>query len=154
MATPFISQQSLENALGKNLVRAIYDDDGDNVVDVQPMADCLAYACTQVKSFLYNEYNFDLDTLSPVPDELRFAAVDFACAYTARRRPDIWQAQSERSWTDFRDAALDNIKMFAAGLARVAPSVEKPANVGGSTFADGPRMAISNSDGSRNSGDW
>jgi phage gp36-like protein len=130
----YSSQTDLENALGVNIVKAIFDDNLDGVVDVAPMAACLAYGDAECNSFLRGTYDatFPID---PVPDELKFAAVDFCCAYAARRRPDLTRAMGEAPWTTFREAAVEKMKLFIKSTQRLPPTVAVPSNVGAEIVA-------------------
>lgn len=125
----YFTQTDLENALGVQIVKAIFDDDNDGVADAAPVAACCAYGSAECDSFLRGQYAVSFP-ISPVPDELKFAAVDFGCAYAARRRPDLTRAMGEQPWTMFRQAAIEKMKQFAVSLQRLPPSVGTPANVG------------------------
>ena len=149
----YIAQSDLENALGKSIVKAIFDDDGDGAPEPAAIAACCDYASSECDSFLRGQYGVTFPISSP-PAELKFAAVDFACAYAARRRPDVVRAMGEKSWTDFREAAVEKMKRFAASLQRLPPTVATPSNVGGSTSDDTPRLTVASSDGTPNLGDF
>lgn len=153
----YIAQADVENALGKNVVKAIFDDDQDGVVDGAPMTACVNYASAQVDAFLAGTYDITLPIAAP-DDIVKFAAVDFACAYATRRRPDLVRAMNEKSWTDFRDAAIANMKLFASGLKRIstgtAATATSPANAGGFITEDGARISTTSSDGTDNQGDF
>lgn len=131
----YFTQADLENALGKFIVASVYDDDGDNVADAGPIASVLAYGTSEVKSFLRaNHTDIKVPDNAPIPDDLKFAAVDFGCAYTARRRPDLTRAMGEAAWTTFRDAAVAKMKNYIAGVQRLSTAVTTPDNVGGQDF--------------------
>lgn len=150
----YITQADIENALGVNVVQAIFDDNIDGAVDTAPMTACLAYASSQVDAFLAGNYAVTLPIASP-PDVVKFAAVDFACAYATRRKPDVVQAMGEKSWTDFHDAALANMKLYSTGLARLpVATAAAPANVGGVVVDNSARIAVDGADGSSNMGDF
>jgi phage gp36-like protein len=151
---PYIVQADLENALGSHVVKTLFCDDNSEVVNVAALAACLAYASAQVDAFLAGNYAITLPIASP-PDIVKFAAVDFACAYAVRRRPEIMSAMGAKSWTDFHDAALANMKLYSTGLARLpVATAASPANVGGFGIDETSRIAIANADGTSNSGDW
>lgn len=150
----YIAQSDVENALGVNVVKAVFDDNQDGTVDTAPMAACLAYASAQVDAFLAGNYAITLPIDSP-PDVVKFAAVDFACAYAARRKPDVVRALGEKSWTDFHDAAISNMKLYATGLARLpSTTATAPANVGGFVVDDSERIVTSATDGTSSMGDF
>ncbi len=150
----YITQQDLVNAMGLNVVKAVFCDDNTDVPNASAIAACLAYASAQVDAFLAGTYDVTLPLVSP-PDIVKFAAVDFACGYAMRRRPDIVRAMNEKSWSDFQDAALTNMKLFAVALKRLPQStVSAPANVGGFSLSTGGRLVIDNVDGTSNAGDF
>jgi len=153
MGAPYSSQADLENALGTNTVKAIFDDNLDGVVDIAPMAACLDYGTAECDSFLRGNYDVTFP-IDPVPNELRFAAVDFCCAYATRRRPDVTRAMGEEAWKTFREAAIEKMKRFASALQRLPPTTGTPANVGGHIVDDSARIAISSADGTYNGGDF
>lgn len=149
----YIEQDDVENALGLSLVKSIFDDDNDGLVDEAPMAACIAYACGQVDAFLAGTYDITLPIASP-PDVVKFAAVDYACAYAARRRPEILRVINERSWKDYRDAAIENMKMFAMSLQRLPEAIAPPKNVGGLITDDTDRITSADVDGDSRMGDF
>jgi phage gp36-like protein len=125
----YCSQTDLENALGLHVITAVFDDDADGTADSAPVAACLAYGDAQVNSYLRGLYDTTFP-LSTVPDEVKFAAVNFCAAYAARRRPDVVRAMNEQPWTAFRDAAVDEMKRYVAAMQRLPTSTETPSNVG------------------------
>ena len=55
--------------MGATLVRSIFDDNLDNVVDTAPMAACLAAGTAECDSFLEGIYDIAIP-VSPVPEVL------------------------------------------------------------------------------------
>lgn len=125
----YCSQTDLENALGVNIIKAIFDDNLDGTVDSGPIAACLAYGNAECDSYLRGVYDVTFP-ITPVPDELKFAAVDFCCVYALRRRPDIVKAMGEQPWTVFRDSAVDKMKRFGKSMQRLPDTTGTPTNVG------------------------
>jgi phage gp36-like protein len=125
----YCTQTDLENAMGKSIVKAIFDDDLDGSADSAPIAACLAYGDAECNSFLRPLYPTTWP-LTTVPDEVKFAALDFCLAYAARRRPDVVRAMNEQPWTVFRDSALDKMKRFVSAQQRLPTTVDTPSNVG------------------------
>lgn len=158
MPDTYCTQADLEDAMGVQIVLAVYDDDGDGVVDTRPMQSCLRYATTECNSYLRSEYpNMPITLASNVPEELKNAAIDFACAYTTRRRPDLMRSMNERSWRDFYDAAMNKVKNYRSGIQRMdASAAGTPANEGGQTTIGSGGITYSNTSGtiSSNSGDF
>lgn len=124
----YASQADLEHALGSQIVKAIFDDDMDGVVDAGAMTSCLAYGDAEVDSFLSTQYEGPFPLAAP-PAAVKYAAVDFCCAYAARRRPDLVRAMGEVSWESFRKAALEKMKNFVTAKQRLPEASGAPANV-------------------------
>lgn len=136
----YFTQTDLENALSIPTVKAAYDDDRDGVVDSAPIVACIAYGTAQCDSFLRKIGVTPGGTsaivlpLSTVPDEVKFAALDFGIAYTIRRRPDISKAMGEQPWTVFFDQAVEQMKRYVSSLQMVTATAMGHATVGGSIF--------------------
>lgn len=131
MTVYYFTRTDLENALGKNTVAAIYDDDADNVAESAPIDACCAYGTSECNSFLRGILPNAIPVAqADVTDEVKFAALDFGIAYTIRRRPDLVRAMGEESWTTFRDSAIEKMKRYVASLQRMPPTMGVPSNVG------------------------
>jgi hypothetical protein len=133
---PYFAQTDLENALSVNVVKAVYDDDHDGVVDSAPMAACVAYGDAMCNSFLRRVLATSSGTaatlpLTTVPDEVKFAALDFGIAYTIRRRPDVVKAMNEQPWTVFHEQAIEQMKRYCASMQIVPPTTGAQATEGG-----------------------
>ena len=131
----YFDQTDLENALSVNVVKGVYDDDHDGVADSAPVAACIAYGNAECNSFLRNVLTsggspIELP-LTDVPDEVKFAALDFGIAYTMRRRPDVVRAMNEQPWTVFYEAAVAKMKRYCASLQRVPATTGTHATAGG-----------------------
>lgn len=136
----YFTQTDLENALSVPTVLAAYDDDRDQAIDTGAVAACIAYGSAQCDSFL-RKIAITSPGGSPVtlplaivPDEVKFAALDFGIAYTIRRRPDISKAMGEQSWTVFFDQAVEQMKRYVSSLQMVSPAAMTHATVGGNIF--------------------
>ena len=134
----YCNQTDLENALGIPVVKAIFDDNQDGTADAAPIAACLAYGTSECDSFLRGVYNVTFP-INPVPDELKFAAVDFCCAYATRRRPDVVRAMGEQPWTVFRDSAVDKMKRYGKSMQRLPDTTGTPENVGAEVRSGDPQ---------------
>jgi hypothetical protein len=127
----YFSQTDLENALSVNVVMGAYDDDHDGVVDSGPIAACIAYGGSECDSFLRNLFLGSVTLpLETVPNEVKFAALDFGIAYTVRRRPDVVKAMNEQPWTVFYDAALAKMKRYCESIQRMPATVGTHATAG------------------------
>lgn len=136
------TQTDLENALGVQTVKAIFDDDLDGLADAAPIAACLAYGDAEANSFLAGVYDVELP-FSSAPTAIKYAALDFCCAYAMRRRPDIVKAMGESPWTTFADAAVEKMRRFVKAEQRIPAASGTPENVGGEVRtgdADNPTM--------------
>ncbi len=136
----YVTQADLENALGVQLVRAVYDDDNDGDPEPAALAACFAYATSECNSFLRGSYTLPILALT---DELMFAALDFACAYTARRRPELTHTLGVNAFKDFYDAAVAKMKRYDNAEQRLSPEAAgNPSNI------DGYQNTPTNGDGS------
>ncbi len=134
----YCDQTDLQNALGINIIKSIFDDDMDGVADAAPVAACLAYGTAECDSYLRGVYETTFP-ISPVPDELKFIALDFCCVYAMRRRPDVVKAMGEQPWTAFQTAAVEKMKRFVKSMQRLPPTVAEPANVGAEVRSGDPQ---------------
>ena len=131
----YFTRVDLENALGKQTVHSVFDDDQDGIAESGPVDACRAYGTSEVNSFLRGRYE-DLIPVAEadVPDELKFAALDFGLAYAMRRRPDIVRAMGEESWTSFHKTALEKMDRYVTARQRLPATVgavaATPTNVG------------------------
>jgi len=144
---PYLEQADLENALGASIVASIFDDDHDGVADAEPLAACLLNGEVECEAFLstvYDETKLEA-WRTETPRALKFAAVDFACAYAARRRPDIVRAMGEEPWTAFRNAAEAKLTAFIKAQRRIVEetptAIATPANVGSTVRVGGAAVS-------------
>lgn len=140
----YFTQSDLENALSKSVVKGVYDDDRDGTVDAGPIAACIAYGTAQCNSFLRKVMTTSGGEritlpLTTIPDEVKFAALDFGIAYTIRRRPDVVKAMNEQPWTVFFEQACEQMKRYVASQ-QVMPidTVGHTSTEGGGVFPIDP----------------
>lgn len=139
----YFTQTDLENAIGQKIVSAIYDDDHSGSADAAPIAACIAYGSAQCDSFLRAAYGTTSHAhitlpLTTVPNEVKFAALDFGIAYSLRRRPDVVQAMGEQPWTVYFTNAVDQMKRYCDAIQRFPTTVGTPAAVGAHIFPADP----------------
>lgn len=143
----YFTQTDLENALGKATVKGAYSDSHGaafSTDELAAIAACIAYGSAQCDSFLRNLLMTSSGTpvtlpLTTVPDEVKFAALDFGIAYTIRRRPDVVKAMNEQPWTVFHDAAIEQMKRYCSSMQRISPTgVGIAATAGGEVFGPDP----------------
>ena len=132
----YITQTDLEHAISKQTVKSLFDE-GGNVADPEVLASCIAYATAECNSFLRKVLVANGGSklalpLSVVPDEVKFAALDFALGYGARRKPDVAKAMGIATWTDFYKAAAERMKRYCEAEQQVAPEVATPGVIGAS----------------------
>ena len=135
----YFTQIDLENAMSVAIVKAVYDDDRSGAADAAPIAACIAYGTAQCDSFLRKVGNAPgggtlVLPLTTVPDEVKFAALDFGIAYSIRRRPDVTKASGEQPWTVFYDQAIEQMKRYVSSLQMVSATAMSHATIGGSIF--------------------
>lgn len=127
----YFSQEDLEGALSSNIVEAAYDDDHSGAADAAAIALCISYGNTMVNSFLRNLLAGVTLPLSTVPDEVKFAAIDFGIAFTVRRRPELMKALGVDSYKAFEESALEHIRRYCASEQRVPSTTGTHATAGG-----------------------
>lgn len=142
----YITKTDLENALGVQTVKAIFDDDHDGVPEDGPIDACCNSASADVDAVLGGLYDIPLP-LNPVPDIVRYAALDFGVAFAMRRRPEIVEAMNAESWTEFRKAAIEKLKMFGQAFVRLPKAIGTPRNVGATVRENNkPKTTAADSD--------
>lgn len=131
----YLKLTDLENALSKSIVASAYDDDHDGTPDAAPIQACIDYAVSQCNSFLRNTFTENGTAielpLTIVPDEVKFAAIDFAIAYSIRRRPDIIKAITSEPWPTYYKHAKEQMERYCASQQRLPAEVGTPATAGG-----------------------
>lgn len=155
MADGLFDETDLCNAIGRPLFVAIYDDDNDGQPDSGPVAACIESATAEVLAWFAGTYEDWSEVLpDPVPPALKYAAIDFGIAYTARRRPDIFRASNSKSWEEFEKAAIARVERYQQAKQRLPASTGTPKNVGSYVTNVGNNIITSNSDGTDNQGDF
>lgn len=130
----YFSQSDLEHAMSKGTVKSAFDDDDDGVPDAEPIAACIAFANAECNSFLravlVSGSSLISLPLTSVPDEVKFAALDFGIAYATRRKPDVLKAMGAEKWTDFHAAAVARMKRYCESIQRVPPETASHGTAG------------------------
>ena len=144
----YFARSDLESALGVPIVKAIYDDNHSGNVATgsaaTAVAGCIAYAGAMCDSFLRGALQNPVGTgaltlpLETVPNEVKFAALDFGIAYSMRRRPDVVKAMGEQPWTIHYEQAVAQMKRYAASIQQVPASTAHHATSGGDVFGTDP----------------
>lgn len=144
----YFSRLDLESALSVPVVKAIYDDaHSGNIATgsaATAVAACIAYAGAMCDSFLRGALQNPVGTgsvslpLDTVPNEVKFAALDFGIAYSIRRRPDVVKAMNEQPWTVYYEQAVAQMKRYAASVQQVPGDTAHHATTGGSIYGTDP----------------
>lgn len=131
MTVYYFSRADLEDAIGVQIVKAIFDEDSSGNPSIRAIDSCRAYGTSECNSFLRSNYpEGKLPTEEDsVPAELLFAAIDFGCVYAARRRPDLVNAMGGETWKTFLDAANAKMQRYVDGIQRVPTATGVPENV-------------------------
>lgn len=83
----YITQADLENVLGAQVVRALYDEDNSGDADAGPIAALIRAASAKVNSFVRRLYALPLP--EPAPDIIWSLTLDVACAMAKERHPEV-----------------------------------------------------------------
>lgn len=173
MPTPsYITAQDLVDALSLPTYYAIFDDANTgvrNTVDTStPVATVLRRALVWVASWLPDIY----DTLPPeqgalgvptttadnIPALFKDACLQRAVILAYRRHPEYVKTYGAEADGPLMKELVDMMRRIQAGTQRVTkndtPPQTLPGNIGGSSISDGPRIAMSNIDGTKNIGDF
>ena len=147
----YITQQDLEDRLGAEVVKQLYDDNLDGTADAGPIARWIKDATSKVDSYLRGIYALPLAL--PVPNEVSRLTLDVAEAMAARRHPNYVR----RNWQELMAAAEKDLISLRRGTTRldVQGAPEPGANqgggpnsaAGGGLFYD-TRVNVLNDDGS------
>ncbi len=116
MPFPWLTQTDLEDRIGSELVRRLYDDDKDGVPDPGPVDRVLRDACSFVAGGLGPHYTVALlTTMATVPEEIVRVSLDVAEAYAAKRYPRV----VKRDWIPLMNEARLDIKQIRTGAANL-----------------------------------
>lgn len=154
---PYIDETQLSNALGPSTYLAIFDDDVDGVVDASAVTLVILRAHARVRSRL-------VAVLKDMPPELPAAVdpllvsveLDYAVALSFERHPEYVRSAGagKTSPQELRaDATMEDI-VSAQQQLLLTPTQVAPLTVGGAFMDTSHRVALDNTDGSRNTGDF
>jgi hypothetical protein len=113
---PLVSRTQLENAMGAGVVRQIFDDTNDGVVNDAAIAQLVA----EVEGFIYSALQPLYPNSIPFPDNaippvVLTMALDLAQAYARDRHPEYVRADGE-ALRKRVDATLEKIRSGAISL--------------------------------------
>lgn len=128
MPYPYITQSDLENRISANVVRRIFDDDGDGTADAAAITRILADASAKVAGYLRTMYTL-ADIEASTPEEVKRITLDVAVAYLTIRNPEYFRGDG----AGLLKIAVDELKALRTGESRldVEGSPEPAENAGG-----------------------
>lgn len=151
----YITQSDLEAALPPQTLVQLTDDDGDGVADSYVVSSIIEDAEAEVDGYLVGQYPTELG----VDRLVKLSCKEIAMAFLFRRHPEYVRSYGERERADslYKRALerLDRIQNAEQSLPDIVNEDGiRPKNVGGIVSAGGPRLFVSNPDGTSNSGDF
>lgn len=154
----WLCKSDLEDATSVTMVQTIFDDDQTGSPNTRAIASVIRRAEMQVLSYL-SEYG-----PPPLPDSvvadlakddfLKECAIEFAVAYMFDKHPEYVRANRQEDVAKRIKSAEEMMARVLDARQRPPTVPDKPANVGGVSVDNGPRLYADNADGSRNSGDF
>lgn len=160
MATPvlYVTRQDLESMLSPATVMSLFDDEGNGVVSEIAITAVLNRASRTVDSYLARVYTGPFPvTQTPVPEQIKNAAIEFAIAFSFERHPEYVHTYGEQYRAGSRyKRGLEMMDRLCQGQQEIPDwSLQpKPKNVGGIIYATGPRTIVDGPDGTYNGGDF
>lgn len=130
VATYFFTYAQLASRIGKDAVRALFDDNQDGVADTDNLTALKRDATACVSGYMRGIYSLPLD--EPVSYEVTRLALDVAVAYAAERHPEFVRRDWRMLWEKVRQELCDvrNGKTRLDISAATNPAIA-PSNVGG-----------------------
>ncbi len=93
-----------------------------------------------------------------IPRLLKDAALQYAQILTWRRHPEVAKTYGAPPVASLMAELAEFMERIQVGVQRISPNDSPPEavpqNIGGVAAADGARIAMSNTDGTTNTGDW
>jgi phage gp36-like protein len=130
VATYFFTDAQLASRIGKDAVRALFDDNQDGVADTDNLTALKRDATACVSGYMRGIYALPLE--EPVSAEVTRLALDVAVAYASERHPELTRRDWRMLWDKVRQELCDvrsgktRLDISAATNPAIAPS-----NVGG-----------------------
>ena len=168
----YITTQDLIDALGQTAYMAVFDDSGSGSVATvsgsSQVASILGRSLVWIESWLPDIYKTMPPSTSAagipvggdsIPRLLKDAQLQYALIMAYRRKPEYASTYSAEPGGKMMLELKELMQRIQSGAQRIppddSPPETAPANVGGASLADGPRMAITSTDGvTTNNGDW
>ena len=153
----FIDQAALQLALSPVTMLALFDDTQTNVISATAVAQVIAEAEAEVKSYLVGEYSNPLPAGAATDDLLRLAAIDFAVCFSFARHPEYaLQTGQQKALENRMTRAEARMKRIQAAIQRppTLNTLVTPSNVGGVNIAETNTIIGADTDGTTNFGDF
>lgn len=146
MALPYWLLSDLENRLSAEVVRQVFDDNGDGVADAAVIVRLQSDSDSWVEGYLRGNYDLAAVRANP-PNQVRRLSLDYAEACTARRHGEYVR----RDWKGMLEQAEKELRRIRSGEVRldVEGTPEPATNHGGAVWdgstdytADAPKVFI------------
>lgn len=139
----YITFEALEARLSKAVVRRIFDDDNDGEPDTSPLLQVIADAERRFEQTMAGLYPSLAVLRQKAAEDASSLVLDLAEAISAKRFPRA----VNRDWLPLMKYALDQLKDYRAGVARVPVDgpPNPPSNAGGD-ISSGAGSAVDDSD--------
>lgn len=135
----YVTLADIQNAFGRSVVLACFDDDNDGVADEAPVADVIRRACSHVDSYLSRAYKGTFPFVGDVPNEVQEAALYHAAARMYDRRPEVVRQMTEGSarinYRKLGDELLENLVGGKQAIVEAEPA-KGPGITGGIVSTD------------------
>jgi phage gp36-like protein len=133
-----LSENDLVNAIGRDMVLRLFDDDNDGTSDGGPLSSVLEDAEAECMGYATRNYSVVQLRDNP-PATLRRLAVDVAIHLAYLRKPEFLNDKGETPWEQRYKRALEKLREIAKGAFRLDldDQPEKPANVRGAGVRTG-----------------
>lgn len=130
MALVLFTQAQFEARVGTHVVRQVFDDDNDGVVDTAAIDQLAADATSFVLGFVRGIIPIDQIDANAVPGELTRFALDYAQATMAMRHPEYVRADGGAMMKTVRQE-LSDLRDGKTRLDISSPPLDPPKNARG-----------------------
>ncbi len=151
----WIDQSDLSNVLSVATFSAIFDDPSTGVTNNDIVASVIERAEQEVLSWLVDEYGTNIQSQANLGGDLflKGCALEFAIVYAFDRYPEYIKANGKEREERYQRAE-DRMQRVLQARQRPTSLAKQPANVGGVSVDNGPRIAVDSADGTYNGGDY
>lgn len=155
MAGIWIDQTDLVNVMSVATFAACFNNPVTGALDLDGVAATIDRAEQEVLSWLIDEYGTGIQSEPNLGADrfLKGCALEFAIVYAYDRHPEYVKANGKER-ADRYAIAEKRMERVLESMQRPTSLAKKPANVGGTTVTDGPRIITTGVDGTNNGGDF